>query len=113
LTTPQTCTPVCGNVKNGNEACDDGFTVSGDGCSSSCTIETGFQCSGAIGAASVCTPICGDGKKQTSESCDDGGISQGSFGTGCLNCVEQSNWNCVGGTSSLPDICSPICGNVR
>ena len=39
------CTPTCGNgnIEPG-EQCDDGNTVSGDGCSSSCQIEDGFTC---------------------------------------------------------------------
>ena len=37
----------CGDfVVNAAEVCDDGNVVDGDGCSSTCTIEAGFMCSG-------------------------------------------------------------------
>ena len=40
---------VCGNGKiEGNEQCDDGNVVSGDGCSSGCTTEAFFDCSTGI-----------------------------------------------------------------
>ncbi|MEO0599962.1 MAG: DUF4215 domain-containing protein [Myxococcota bacterium] len=36
---------VCGNgVTTGAETCDDGNTVDGDGCSSTCTLESGYVC---------------------------------------------------------------------
>jgi fibro-slime domain-containing protein len=42
------CTPVCGDglilPGAGQEACDDGNLFDGDGCSSTCTVETGFEC---------------------------------------------------------------------
>src|SRR5204863_555449 len=50
-----TCEPTntCGNsVVESGEACDDGGVVDGNGCSATCTVETGFTCSGAL---SVCT----------------------------------------------------------
>lgn len=48
--------PACGNgVIAGGEACDDGDVDSGDGCSSTCTIEAGYVCNGA---PSVCTAVC-------------------------------------------------------
>ncbi|MGB8298427.1 MAG: DUF4215 domain-containing protein [Polyangia bacterium] len=70
----------CGDgVKVPPEQCDDGNTVAGDGCSPICQIETGFQCSGTQPndpndtSTSVCTPtVCGDGKVEGVESCDDG-----------------------------------------
>ncbi len=63
--------PVCGNgVKEAAEACDDGALVNGDGCSSTCTVESGFACTGT--APSVCDGICGDGIIKGSEECDDG-----------------------------------------
>jgi len=40
-------TQNCGNgVIDSGEACDDGDTSSGDGCSSSCSVESGYSCSG-------------------------------------------------------------------
>jgi cysteine-rich repeat protein len=46
----------CGNgVIEGNEACDDNNVNNGDGCSSTCTIEQGWNCAGE---PSVCTQIC-------------------------------------------------------
>ena len=36
------------------EECDDGNTVNGDGCSSTCTVESGFECTGE---PSVCTVL--------------------------------------------------------
>ena len=57
------CYERCGdglNV-NGTHACDDGNTKSGDGCSSTCQIEKGYQCIG-YGPGS-CKEICdGDWK---------------------------------------------------
>lgn len=42
---PSMPTPGCGNRhKEGAEQCDDGNIVNGDGCSSTCVIETGWQC---------------------------------------------------------------------
>jgi len=49
------CVALCGNgVINSGETCDDGNIASGDGCSSSCTIESGFVCSGE---PSTCTTV--------------------------------------------------------
>jgi cysteine-rich repeat protein len=36
-------------MRKGLEECDDGNTESGDGCSSTCMVETGFACGGALG----------------------------------------------------------------
>jgi cysteine-rich repeat protein len=82
--------PFCGDgVVSGPEICDDGNTVSGDGCSSQCIpevcgdgiVEPGteecddgntFSGDGCDGSC-VCEPdICGDGALQCGESCDDG-----------------------------------------
>ena len=42
-----TPTPLCGNgLIEGSEACDDRNTNNGDGCSSSCQIESGYVCRG-------------------------------------------------------------------
>ena len=57
-----TCAQTCGNgVIDAGEACDDinGTPVSGDGCSASCLVETGWSCDSS--SPSVCTITCGDG----------------------------------------------------
>lgn len=37
----------CGNgITAGKEDCDDGNTLPGDGCSPTCTVETGYHCNG-------------------------------------------------------------------
>ena len=42
------CVEICGNgVNYGMKECDDGNTESGDGCSSVCTIESGWTCYGS------------------------------------------------------------------
>jgi cysteine-rich repeat protein len=58
-----------GNIESGEE-CDDGDTSSGDGCDSSCQIETGYLCSGE---PSICTISCGNGTVDIAEGeeCDD------------------------------------------
>lgn len=46
---------LCGDgVISGTETCDDGGTTAGNGCSATCTIETGFVCNGT---PSTCTDI--------------------------------------------------------
>jgi cysteine-rich repeat protein len=60
---------VCGNGRlEGDEACDDGNTISEDGCSAACIVELGYDCAAA--QPSVCTPICGDGISVGDELCD-------------------------------------------
>ena len=40
---PSTCTEVCGNMAiSTNEDCEDGNTLSGDGCDSECKFEIGW-----------------------------------------------------------------------
>ena len=58
LTTPL-CIEICGDGFNyGQFKCDDGNTLSGDGCSSKCTVEAGFACSGGSALTSdVCYDI--------------------------------------------------------
>jgi cysteine-rich repeat protein len=68
-----TALPVCGNgvIESGEECDDDNLTV-GDGCSATCTVESGFTCAGQ---PSVCTPIvCGNGIPQPGEQRDDGNM---------------------------------------
>jgi cysteine-rich repeat protein len=94
---------VCGdsNLENPPETCDDGNTVSGDGCSSNCLIE-----------------LCGDGVlTPDTEECDDGNTLDGDgcsatctcepevCGDGILGCTEEcDDSNTVDG-----DGCSALC----
>jgi len=48
------CEDVCGNIRQVSEACDDGGTANGDGCSSICEEEPYWTCSGAVGSVSSC-----------------------------------------------------------
>lgn len=66
------CYSICGDdIVASNEGCDDGNTVSGDGCSSACKVELGYNCTGN---PSVCHPVCGDGVVIPPEQCDDGNL---------------------------------------
>jgi cysteine-rich repeat protein len=53
-------TIVCGDsVVSAGEACDDGNTVGGDGCSADCgTVEKGYTCPSAGGKCTVATVLC-------------------------------------------------------
>lgn len=89
------CEPsnVCGNgTLEMGEGCDDGGTMSGDGCSADCLSELGESCNdddlGAVGNAScesgacdltggapglcVVGGVCGNGVLESGEGCDDG-----------------------------------------
>ncbi len=64
---PPPPSPCCGNgILETGEECDDGNTVSGDGCSSTCQIETPPP-----------PPVCGNGILETGEECDDGNTVDG------------------------------------
>ena len=65
------CEPKCGDgSKVGWEvsACEDGNTVDGDGCSSECSVESGYLCKGGSESSiDICAVICGDGRRMGSE----------------------------------------------
>ncbi len=89
------------------EDCDQGNVDAGDGCSSLCKIETGWNCTGT---PSDCDLICGDGLKLLNEDCDDGNANDG---LGCkVDCSGPLDGiSCTGGNSTSPDTCSPLCGD--
>jgi fibro-slime domain-containing protein len=89
-----------------DEACDDGNTKSGDGCSSNCLLlERGFSCPTA---GKPCRAIarCGDGVVAASEGCDDGNVMPGD---GCSErCKVELGKKCSG----APSVCTDaVCGN--
>jgi cysteine-rich repeat protein len=115
-----TAAPItqCGNGKiEGTEQCDDGNTVSGDGCDSLCKAETGWSCTGGAGALSTCTAICGNNNTKGNELCDgtdlagETCISQG-FTGGTLKCkADCSDYNTSGCTAAPGGPTASVCGN--
>lgn len=94
---------VCGNgAKEDPEACDDGAKVAGDGCSDTCTLETGYVCP-TPGLA--CTPLCGDGMLILPEKCDD---KNALAGDGCSDtCTLEPGWVCA----TVGAACTSTCGD--
>lgn len=96
------------------ETCDDGNTTAGDGCSSACKIEVGFQCPVP---GTPCTPsTCGNGIVEGLEQCDDGpwvadstGIFKDRPFDGCYNCQREFNCPVSGGAAPTP--CTAVCGD--
>lgn len=103
------CVPLCGDcvIIAGKETCDDCNDVSGDGCSSTCQVEPGWDCSSGTCIQSV----CGNGKVESGESCDDGannGLFYGN-GTGCSKtCTIEPN--CRNG-AGINQACTTTCGD--
>jgi len=95
---------LCGDgLVTGAEICDDGNATGGDGCSSMCTPETGFTCSGVM--PTVCTPICNDNMVVPGEGCDDGNATDGD---GCsAMCAVELGYSCMGS----PSACTSRCGD--
>jgi cysteine-rich repeat protein len=98
---------TCGNgFVDPGEECDDGNTLSDDGCSSLCKVECDFTC-GCGDPSNLCKPlvICGDGVQSPSEGCDDGNTNNGD---GCsANCQVEPHWVCP--VPGRP--CAPMCGD--
>lgn len=111
----QICTAhgTCGNGnRDGTEQCDDFNIISGDGCSSSCEVETGFTCVGGSSKAyqrDYCFK-CGNGKREYPEVCDDGNTVAKD---GCeANCLTTTyGYLCTGGSVSSSDTCEITCGD--
>jgi cysteine-rich repeat protein len=131
---------VCGDgKKEGAEACDDGNTANGDGCSSTCTVENhSCVCGDGIkdvteacddgntvngdGCSSTCTIeehvcVCGDGVKDVTEACDDGNTANGDGCSStctielpvCGNGVIETGETCDDGNTNNGDGCSSVC----
>ena len=98
---PGVCT-LCGNGKRDlGEDCDNTILI--NGCSTSCRVEPGWSCSDASGT-DVCTPICGDGLRVGTETCDDGNTDAGD---GCSStCEVENGYYCLGGSATSKDECS-------
>ncbi|MEL6179824.1 MAG: DUF4215 domain-containing protein, partial [Myxococcota bacterium] len=84
------CASVCGDgVVSGIEQCDDGNPDDGDGCSSGCAVEPGFDCLELNDDPSNCfQPPCGNSMLEFPESCDDGNTDDGD---GCSSICQLEN----------------------
>jgi len=85
--------PACGDrlLNVGGETCDDGNTISGDGCTANCRLEANYVCP-APGEACVTTVVCGDRKITGDETCDDGNSTPSD---GCSDtCRVETGWAC-------------------
>ncbi len=107
------CTKVAANscgdgILAGNEQCDDGNTVAGDGCSATCAGEPGYTCP-TPGMACKKIEYCGDGvvDLDIGEQCDDGNVTSGD---GCTaTCIFEPNFVCP--TPGSPCISTVVCGD--
>jgi len=114
--------PVCGDgVVEGEEQCDDGNIIPGDGCSASCTAEApplgcgnnfpnpgeacddgnNLNCDGCNWDCSRADNVCGDGISECSEQCDDSNIFPGD---GCSD-------SCTAEGGVLPEEDGGFCGD--
>ncbi len=94
---------LCGNgALDAGEDCDDGNAIPDDGCTTGCTVESGWACS-APGLA--CTFVCGNSLVDASESCDDGNALPGD---GCsAGCQTEPGWQC----QTPGAACAFVCGD--
>ncbi len=100
---------VCGdNTVEGTEQCDDGNTMSCDGCSDMCMTETGLVCGDNI-LNDVCGEECDDGNTMSCDGCSDMCMTETGLvcGDNILNevCGEQ----CDDGNTVSCDGCSDMC----
>jgi cysteine-rich repeat protein len=95
---------LCGNgILDPGEGCDDGNTLSDDGCSPHCQLEGGPDCPYQ---GCVATQICGNGILTASEICDDGNSVGGDGCSADCQAVEPGFRCRVPGRR-----CAPICGD--
>lgn len=118
---PGPCTLVpeerCGDRRLApSEFCDDGNTADADGCSSTCTIEPGYDCPDVDHSLCVQVGRCGDGLRNVvGEECDDGetnGVRVS--GDGCTaTCKQEALFLCpqAGGPCTTTVHCGD--GNVN
>ena len=98
-----------GGTTGGDEACDDGNVMAGDGCSDVCQVEDGYVCE-TPGVACV-FPVCSDGLVQGAETCDDGNDAAGD---GCNNaCQREAGYVCrVPGQACEPMPRAWVCSSI-
>ncbi len=100
---------VCGDgILGPGESCDDGNTLSNDGCSSTCLTEPGWDCP-TQGKPCTLVEFCGDGvvNLTTGEQCDDGNTKGGD---GCSpQCTIEPDYACP--VANQPCVSTVRCGD--
>ena len=98
--------------RTGSETWDDNNSSSGDGWSATCSIETGWTCSGGTSTTpDSWSEYWGDGKRFNSLSTywDDGNTSNGDGCSSTWSVEIGFTWS--GGSSTAPDVWSDSCGD--
>ncbi len=101
-------TKNCGDgvLDTGNgEACDDGNTVSGDGCNKLCQLEANYLCE-TPGQPCTNLAVCGNGYLTSDETCDDGNTKDRDGCSADCQTVEPGYQCRVPGKR-----CTPLCGD--
>ena len=105
---------VCGDgLLDGEETCDDGNAADGDGCSSGCALEDGWQCQTpgepCVKDTNVDEVVCGDGHQDGEETCDDGNTDDGD---GCSAlCAIEDGWECQTAGQPCVKLVTTVCGD--
>ncbi len=105
--------PICGDsLVIGNEICDDGNTIAGDGCDATCAaVEATYECTVDAGTDGTCDTggagsvrlICSNGAIDTGEVCDDGNVT---VGDGCDgSCALETDYVCTQDITPADGIC--------
>ena len=114
-TTPDTWTEIWGDgirINTLSTYCDDSNTLSGDGWSSTCSVELGWIWSGgSITSKDIWSEKCGDGKRFNSITtyCDDSNIVNGDGWSS--TCSVETGWTCSGGNTSIKDTWTDVWGD--
>jgi cysteine-rich repeat protein len=96
-----TVTAVCGDgITEGVETCDDNGTTPGDGCSATCTVESGYACT--MASPSVCTDI--DECTLDTDNCDANATCANTVGS--FTCACNSGYMGTGTTCADIDECT-------
>jgi fibro-slime domain-containing protein len=91
--------------KDNGEACDDGNTISGDGCNKLCQLEANFLCKDP-GKPCENLAVCGNGYLTSNETCDDGNTKDGDGCSADCKTVDPGYQCRVPGKR-----CTPLCGD--
>jgi fibro-slime domain-containing protein len=88
-----------------SEACDDGNLTNGDGCTSGCVLEPGYQC--PVPGSPCTTTTCGNGIVEGNEQCDDGNLRP--YDTCSPQCTNYLLCPSPSGGTAEP--CAATCGD--